>query len=215
MRVRVKIEGLRDVATAQAIAALGADAIGLVLAPSPRRVSIAQAAAIAQALPPWVSSVGVFVNAPLPEVNAAAADIGLDYVQLHGDETPEFASAVAARVIKAFRIRDERWADEVSKWVGGYSGQNLRAVLLDAYDPAARGGTGRRFNWQWISDARAAGLLASLPPIILAGGLDPACVADAIKHVQPWGVDVASGVESAPGVKDMDKVKAFITAAGV
>ena len=212
-RVRVKIEGLRDAATAQAVAGLGADAIGLVLAPSPRRVEVEQAAAIAAALPPGVLTVGVFVNASAEEINLAARRIGLHYVQLHGDEPPQLAGELERPCIKAFAIRDERWAEAVLNWLEQVPPRHPPvSVLLDAYCPVARGGTGKTFNWQLVAKARQAGRLAAMGPIILAGGLNPSNVREAIEIAQPWAVDVASGVESSPGVKDLAAVERFIQA---
>ena len=214
-RVRVKIEGLRDPATAVRIAQMGADAIGLVFAESPRRVTVEAAAAIAAALPPWVATVGVFVDAAPEQINQVVRRTGIQCVQLHGRERPQDAAAVAARFIKAFRVRDAAWIDEVRDWLDGCTpGARPAAVLLDAYDPRAHGGTGKRFNWEMVAQARAAGRLAGVEPIILAGGLAPASAADAVRIVQPWAVDVASGVESAPGVKDLAKVQAFLRAVG-
>jgi phosphoribosylanthranilate isomerase len=215
-RVRVKIEGLRDAATALKIAQMGADAIGLVFAESPRWVSPEQARDIVSALPPWVASVGVFVNADADTINRVIERTGIGFVQLHGDESPEIVPKIHARCIKAFRMRDEGWLGLVRSFmhrlaeIGG--AWNLSAVLLDAYDPAVRGGTGSKFNWQLVSDARLSGALAGIDPIILAGGLDASCVGSAIEVVKPWAVDVASGVEKAPGVKDLKKVAEFIRA---
>ncbi len=237
-RVRVKIEGLRDAATAARVAEMGADAVGLVFAESPRRVTADQAREIVSALPPRVTTVGVFVNAPADEINRAVERTGIAVVQLHGDEPPQLAAEVRALCIKAFRVKDEDWAQEVGKWLGavpresvrrrsdeGREGQPARhaargnpfvpsdlTILLDAYDPAVRGGSGRRFNWDWIARARQRGRMEDFGPILLAGGLDPDCVAEAIRKVRPWGVDVASGVESSPGVKDLGKVRAFLDA---
>jgi phosphoribosylanthranilate isomerase len=247
--VLVKIEGLRDPATAARVAELGADAIGLVFAPSPRRVSPERAREIVAALPPRAATVGVFVNAPADEINRVIDETGIQIVQLHGDEPPEAPARIHAPCIKAFRVRDEHWADEVRRWlaampaearsitrdshpvsaqapecenqvtVPGFVPARVTA-LLDAYDPGVRGGSGRRFNWDWIEHARAvgdtrgpgAGDLPNIGPVILAGGLDAGNVAEAIRKVRPWAVDVASGVESSPGVKDLAKVKAFIEA---
>jgi phosphoribosylanthranilate isomerase len=240
-RVVVKIEGLRDPADAVRVAELGAHMIGLVFAPSPRQVTLEQAAAVVAALPPGAAAVGVFVDSPADEINDAIEQTGIDLVQLHGDEPPELAAQIARPCIKAFRVRDERTLEEAAEWsdrarslFGGDRADTARlcksapvpgsprppvpgigspVVLLDAYDPRAAGGTGKRFNWQLVADARAAGKLDALGPIILAGGLDASCVAEAIRIVQPWAVDVASGVESSPGIKDMAKVEAFIRAA--
>jgi len=212
-RVRVKIEGLRDAAQAIEVAEMGADAIGLVFAESPRQVTCEQASAVVAALPPWVATVGVFVNEPVEEINETIAATGITNVQLHGDETPDVVGQIDVRCIKAFRVKSQGWADEVDAFLAGLDEAavaNLQAVLLDAYDKTIRGGSGRQFNWNMVAEARKVGRFADWPPIILAGGLAPDCVADAIRTVQPWAVDVASGVESAPGVKDMEKVRAFI-----
>ncbi len=214
-RVRVKIEGLRDGPTALKIAQMGADAIGLVFAESPRWVSPEQARAVVDVLPPWVATVGVFVDADAMTINRVVQRTGIGYVQLHGAEPPEIVARIDAPCIKAFRVRDAGWLDEVHAWLSACPARgNLSAVLLDAFSPNAAGGTGRRFNWSMVADARAAGKLAGVDPIILAGGLDAACVEDAIELVQPWAVDVASGVEKSPGVKDLKKVERFIRATG-
>lgn len=213
-RVRVKIEGLRNGADALRVARMGADAVGLVFAEaSPRWVSPDQAAAVVAALPPWVASVGVFVNSPPEVINRLVERTGITCVQLHGEEPPEWVDDLAAPVIKAFRVRDESWLADVRAWLDGLADRSrLSAVLLDAFDPGAHGGTGKSFNWQMVADARAAGGMDDLDPIILAGGLTPANVSGAIDLVQPWAVDVASGVEKAPGVKDFKKIESFLRA---
>jgi phosphoribosylanthranilate isomerase len=212
-RIRVKIEGLRDPATAMRIAQMGADAIGVVFAESPRWVSPEQARAIVDILPPWVATVGVFVNAQADTINRVVERTRIGYVQLHGEEPPEIVSQIQCPCIKAFRIRDESWLEQVHAWLGACEMRsNLAGVLLDAFNPKAHGGTGERFNWDWVSDARAAGAMKGVDPIILAGGLDDRCVGQAIDLVRPWAVDVASGVESSPGIKDLKKVERFIRA---
>lgn len=212
-RVRVKIEGLRDAPTAMRVAQMGADAIGLVFAESPRWVSPEQARAVVDVLPPWVSTVGVFVNADADTINRVTRRTGIDYVQLHGDEAPDIVARLSVPCIKAFRVRDGHWLSQMRQWLQACEARsNLAAVLLDAYDSSAPGGTGRRFNWDMVADARAAGAMAGIDPIILAGGLDASCVCQAIDLVQPWAVDVASGVEKSPGVKDLKKVERFIRA---
>lgn len=212
-RVRVKIEGLRDPGTALQIAQMGADAIGMVFAESPRWVSPQQARAIVDVLPPWVATVGVFVDSDAATINRVVERSHIGYVQLHGDEPPELVGEIAVPCIKAFRMRDDSWLTEARGWVEAVSVRsNLAAVLLDAYNPNVRGGTGERFNWELVADARAAGAMGAIEPIILAGGLDDACVSAAIDVVKPWAVDVASGVEKAPGVKDLRKVEKFIRA---
>ncbi|MFP4356397.1 MAG: phosphoribosylanthranilate isomerase [Phycisphaerae bacterium] len=212
-RVRVKIEGLRDAKTAMKIAQMGADAIGMVFADSPRWVSPEQARAICDNLPPWVATVGVFVDDDAATINRVIERTRIGYVQLHGDEDPGIVARIDRPCIKAFRIRDEGWLDEIRDWLIACDGRsNLSAILLDAFSAKAHGGTGKQFNWEMVADARAAGALGGIGPIILAGGLDPHCVGRAIDAVQPWAVDVASGVESSPGVKDLKKVEAFIRA---
>jgi phosphoribosylanthranilate isomerase len=202
---RVKICGITRAEDAELAASLGAWAIGFILWPQSKRVADpAVAAGIARAMRRRLELVGVFVNPTLDEVVQAAEAIGLTYVQLHGDEGPAFCTAVAertgARVIKALRIG---------------SGADIRAAeryhtdlhLLDAAAGAAYGGTGRTWDWDLIAQRR------SKVPVILSGGLTPDNVAEAIAAVKPWAVDVASGVESAPGVKDPAKVEAFFAAA--
>jgi phosphoribosylanthranilate isomerase len=212
-RVRIKIEGLRDPREAMKIAQMGADAVGVVFADSPRWVSPEQARAIVDVLPPWVATVGVFVNSDADTINRVLERTHVGYAQLHGDEPPDLVGLIHAPCIKAFRIRDEQSLAGACAWVRAVQARrNLAAVLLDAFDPAAPGGTGRRFQWDLVADARAAGALAGLDPIILAGGLDAGCVARAIDLVKPWAVDVASGVEKAPGVKDLRRVADFIEA---
>ena len=215
-RVRVKIEGLRDPVTALKIAQIGADAIGLVFADSPRWVSPEQARDIVAALPPWVATVGVFVNSDPATINRVVQRTGIQYVQLHGDESPELVTQIQARCIKAFRVRDESWLGQVRGFLeklDEIDGRwNLSAILLDAYNPSAAGGTGSRFNWELVNEARLSGAMAGIDPIILAGGLDASCVGAAIDLVKPWAVDVASGVEKTPGLKDLKKVTDFIRA---
>ena len=211
-RVRIKVCGLREADKACAIARCGADAIGLVFVErSPRWLSPEQARAITDVLPPFVWAVGVFVDAAPEAMNSVARHARLHYLQLHGDEPPEIVEALDRPVIKAFRMRDEGWLGEVRRWLDGVrSPSQVAAILLDAYREGAHGGTGERFRWEWVADARAAGALSGLPPIILSGGLDHANVITAIDVVQPWAVDVSSGVEKAPGVKDVAKASSFI-----
>jgi len=196
--VRVKICGITSVEDALQAVAAGADAIGLVFhESSPRFVFTEQAGAIVRALPPFVQAVGLFVNADADYVNATADFCRLDLVQLHGDEPPEFCGRMTRRVIKAFRVRDVTSLEPMKSYrVAGY--------LLDAWAPQAYGGTGTTFNWEI---ARIAG---GFGPVILAGGLDPENVREAVEKVTPYGVDVSSGVESRPGIKDPDKVREFI-----
>jgi len=205
MSVKVKICGITSPADAVAAAEAGADLIGLMFyKESPRQVSLQTAAKIARVLPPFVLKVGVFVNAPEDLVVRAVGECGLNLLQFHGDEPPEFCTQFGVMSMKAFRIRDVKSLKELPNY-------QTNAYLLDAYSPGARGGTGEKFNWDLAIEARKFG-----KPIFLAGGLTPENVADAARQVQPFGVDVSSGVESSPGKKDPAKVRAFIRAvAGV
>lgn len=210
---RVKICGLTDPTEARHIAELGADAIGLVFADSSRKVDPRQARQVTAALPAFVTVVGVFVDTSPEEINHIAEDVGLDLIQLHGRESPDMAASLNRPCIKAIRVRDASFVETVSQWVEPAAAQGyVRGILLDAYDPRARGGTGRTFNWQLLNDARRDGRLGADVPVILAGGLGPGNAADAIHAVHPYGLDVSSGVESSPGRKDLAAVEAFLAA---
>lgn len=200
--VKVKICGVRTVEDALVAARAGADAVGLNFWPRSRRcVDVETARAIALALPPLVTAVGLFVNQPREEIRAAVARARLGAIQLHGDEPPDACLGYDVPVWKALRLASPlplAWLDE---WEG------VQGFVLDAPAPSsgdAYGGTGKRCDWDI---AREAALRA---PVLLAGGLDPGNVADAVRAVRPWGVDVASGVERSPGVKDPEKVAAFV-----
>ena len=201
METRVKICGITNLADALAAVAAGADALGLnFYEKSPRHVSLKTAAEISKQLPPFVMRAGVFVNADEDLVTRAIGECGLSLLQFHGDETPEFCVQFGLMSMKAFRIRDA----ESLKGIPNYP---TDAYLLDAYSPEARGGTGEKFNWDLAIEAQKFG-----KPVFLAGGLTPENVADAVRKVRPFAVDVASGVESSPGQKDAAKVRAFIQA---
>jgi phosphoribosylanthranilate isomerase len=202
MSTIVKICGITNPADALAAVEAGADALGLMFyEPSPRNISLKAAAEIARQLPPFIVKVGVFVNATEETVSRAIGECGLNIAQFHGDESPEFCALFPVMTIKAFRMRD---ADSL-KALPEYP---TDAWLLDAYVADKQGGTGAKFNWDLAVEARKLGR-----PIFLAGGLTPENVADAVRQVQPYAVDVSSGVESVPGKKDHAKVRAFITAA--
>ena len=197
--VKVKICGITSREDAYTSVTAGADALGFVFYDkSPRHVAPDQAAEIIRSLPPFVQTVGLFVNQEAAVVNAIADRCGLDIIQLHGEETPAYCGDVRRRVIKAVRVKDITSLDALTLYqVSGY--------LLDAWSPAAHGGTGKTFNWDIAAEAVKLG-----HRIILAGGLTPATVAEAVLKVDPYGVDVSSGVESAPGVKDAVKVMQFV-----
>ena len=202
MNVKVKICGITRVADALAASEAGADALGFMFyASSPRCMNHERAAEIIRELPPFVAKVGVFVNPTEAEVREAIARCGLDTLQFHGEETPEFCRKFGLKTIKAFRIRDAASLQAT----GAYSGETW---LLDSYVAGQLGGTGARFNWDLAVEA-----VRSRRPVILAGGLTPENAAEAVRQVRPYGLDVSSGVESAPGLKDAAKVHAFIAAA--
>jgi phosphoribosylanthranilate isomerase len=202
MSTRVKICGITNLSDAQAAVAADADALGFIFyEKSPRFVSLKTAAEISRQLPSSVMRVGVFVNAPEDFVMRAIGECGLTLLQFHGDEPPEFCAQFGLMNMKAFRIRDA----ESLKPIPDYK---TDAYLLDAFSSATLGGTGEKFNWDLAVEARKFG-----KPIFLAGGLTPENVAEAVKKVEPFGVDVSSGVESSPGKKDHRKMNAFIKAA--
>lgn len=202
MDVRIKICGLTNWDDAWLAVEAGAHALGFVFHPaSPRCLSVAAAAAITRRLPPFVARVGVFVDTPADLIRAASRECRLDAVQLHGEESPEFCAAMPVPVLKAFRLRDAGTLAVLPRY-------QTAAWLLDSFVPGQPGGTGAVFNWALAVEAAKLGC-----PIILAGGLTPANVADAIRQVRPYAVDVSSGVEAVPGRKDPAKVRAFIQAA--
>jgi phosphoribosylanthranilate isomerase len=199
---KVKICGITNHSDARAAVNAGADALGFMFyASSPRFVSEKTAAEIIRALPPFVAKVGVFVNAGIETVRRTQEVCGLDTLQFHGDEPPGFCGQFQAKIIKAFRVREEKSLQEMAAY-------ESEAWLLDAFVPGKLGGTGERFNWELARQAAALN-----QRIILAGGLTPENVSDAIRQVRPYGVDVSSGVEAAPGKKDHAKIRDFIAAA--
>jgi phosphoribosylanthranilate isomerase len=202
MGLRIKICGITRIEDALAAVDAGADALGFMFYEgSPRYLATAMARKITSLLPPFVAKVGVFVDPTEKFVTEAIADCGLDTLQFHGNESPEFCRKFAGRIIKAFRIQNE----ESLRFLPTYA---TDAWLLDSFVAGQRGGTGAKFNWQLACEAKKLGR-----PVILAGGLTPENVAEAVRQVQPYAVDVSSGVESAPGKKDAALVKAFIKAA--
>jgi phosphoribosylanthranilate isomerase len=200
--VRVKICGITHTADALEAVEAGADALGFMFYErSPRQVSLTDAAAIIRCLPPFVAKVGVFVNPTRESVQRAMAECGLDTLQFHGEESSEFCGQFGLKVIKAFRISEAAALPALLAYA-------TDAWLLDSYVPGQHGGTGERFNWNLAVEAKA-----HARPLILAGGLAPSNVAEAVRRVRPFGVDVSSGVESAPGEKDPAKMRAFVAAA--
>jgi len=196
---RAKICGITRVEDGIAAARSGADAIGLVfVARSPRHVLPEQARAIAVALPPFVSTVALFVNPSVGEVEAVLKTVRPDLLQFHGEESPDFCRAFGVPYLKAFRVKPGVDLLQSAALYGDAQGW-----LLDAWSEAAHGGTGERFDWDLIPP--------DLPrPVVLAGGLSPANVAAAIRRVRPWAVDVSSGVEAGKGIKDAALIAAFM-----
>ncbi len=202
MTVRVKICGITNVEDALAAVDAGADALGFIFfGGSPRFIEPAAAQAIIGGLPPFVSKVGVFVDETLENVQRISRLTGVSAVQLHGNEAPAFCAALAPAVIKAFRIKDRSSLSAL----GSY---DRASFLLDSYVPGQPGGTGEKFSWELAVEAKSFGR-----PIILAGGLTPDNVTQAVEKTVPYAVDVSSGVEFAPGRKDHAKVRDFILAA--
>jgi phosphoribosylanthranilate isomerase len=200
--VKVKICGITSVADAQSAVNAGADAIGLMLYEgSPRRVSMDAAREIAGSLPPSVIRVGVFVDPRPSDVFAAIQHCGLTLLQFHGAETPEFCRQFGIMTMKAFRVKSAESLAPLQAFA-------TDAFLLDSCVPDKLGGSGQTFNWKLAVEAKKFGR-----PIFLAGGLTAENVADAIRSVEPFGVDVSSGVEFSPGRKDPEKIRAFIAAA--
>lgn len=194
----VKICGITREADAEAAVAAGASAIGFIFWPkSPRHIEPGRAAAIVRNLPPFVTPVGVFVNESAEHMNAVADIVGLGAVQLHGDEEPTLLSGITRPVVKAVGRVD---ADS------GFGWPERVVLLVDAHDPERRGGTGARADWD------AAAVLATSRRILLAGGITPANVVEAVTRVRPFGIDVSSGVEDAPGIKSADRIRELFEA---
>jgi phosphoribosylanthranilate isomerase len=201
--VYTKVCGITTPEDALTAAGSGADAIGLVFAESPRRLNVERAREIAGALPDGVLKIGVFVDEELEEVLRIAREVGLDYAQLHGDESPETVTVLqegGVKVIKALRIRD----DDSLAAMEDYEAD---LFLLDAWSEKARGGTGERFDWEVAKSLRGRG------NILVSGGLTPENVREAIRFFEPYGVDASSSLEDAPGKKNAERVRRFVSAA--
>jgi phosphoribosylanthranilate isomerase len=197
---KIKICGITSRADAALAVQLGADALGFNFYPkSPRYIRVPDAANICNELPPFVTKVGIFVDELEYEIERALGECLLNALQFHGDEPPGFCQKFAAKSIKAIRVRDEASLRAAAEY-------DVDALLFDTYTDAERGGTGKTFDWALAVKAKE--LLA--PPIILSGGLTTVNVQEAIRRVRPYAVDVASGVERAPGKKDPEKLRRFI-----
>jgi phosphoribosylanthranilate isomerase len=201
--VKVKVCGIKELDDARVAAAAGADAIGLVFAESPRRVSVERAREISTVLPEGVMKVGVFVDEDPQEVLRIAREVGLDYAQLHGDEGPEEVAEIrdgGLGVIKALRVRNAEALAAVERY-------EADLILLDAWSAEARGGTGARFDWRMAKSVRGR------DNILVSGGLDPDNVREAIEYFEPYGVDASSSLEDRPGKKNGERVRRFVGAA--
>ncbi|HSE57087.1 MAG TPA: phosphoribosylanthranilate isomerase [Nitrospiraceae bacterium] len=204
-RTKVKICGLTNLDDALAAAEAGADAVGFVLyRKSPRYIDPSTVRMIVRALPPLVLPVGVFVNEDAKTVSDTMDACGLALAQLHGDESSSYCELLGRPVLKALRVRDRISALAVAEYQGR---AGVRGFVLDACSSQAYGGTGLLADWNLAAE------LAKTCPILLAGGLTPENVADAIRTVRPYGVDVSSGVEASPGKKDHGRLRAFVQAA--
>ena len=197
-QVKVKICGMTNLKDVKVAVDGGVDAVGFIFyKKSPRSVTMQAVREIVLELPPFVDSVGVFVNETAEQINKIADHCKLDRVQLHGDESPAFCKKIRRRVIKVIRVKDIQSLKKLSDYP-------VSSFLLDTFSEDQYGGTGKVFDWNLAYPAKKYG------PIILAGGLTPINVHQAIQRIQPYGVDVCSGVESQPGIKDHKKIKAFL-----
>ena len=202
MSVRVKICGITSIDDAQAAVEAGADALGFMFyEPSPRYLTPEEAGAIIRELPAHVARVGVFVDTDEATIRNTATTAGLDTLQFHGNESPDFCTQFKLRTIKAFRVKD-------GESLGQLAGYGTDAWLLDSYVQGVPGGTGERFNWDLAVEAKRLGC-----PILLAGGVTPDNAGKAVDQVAPFGLDVSSGVEAAPGRKDAAKMATLIASA--
>ncbi|MDZ4180304.1 MAG: phosphoribosylanthranilate isomerase [Coriobacteriia bacterium] len=198
-RTRIKICGLTQAADAICAVDAGADALGVILyADSPRTIDLERAVEVLGDTPPLVARIGVFVDAPEDFVAEAVERIGLTAVQFHGDESPARCAGAPLPVIRVMRVGPGFSVSDIEPYIGA-----VAAVLLDTYSPEARGGTGSTFPWRQLDE------ISIEVPVILAGGLSAANVAEAIETVRPFAVDVASGVESSRGIKDHVAIRAF------
>jgi phosphoribosylanthranilate isomerase len=197
-RIKVKICGTTSLKDAFLAVESGADAIGFIFYKmSPRNISQKEAKEIILQLPPFIETVGVFVNETSDKINRIAEQCKLNSIQLHGEESPALCRRVKRKVIKAFRVKN---ADSL-KSIASY---DVSGFLLDSYNDGSKGGTGQVFDWNLALRVKKQG------PVILAGGLNPYNVFTAIHRVKPYGVDVCSGVENSPGIKDHEKIREFI-----
>ena len=204
MPIKIKICGITNLQDAEAAVEAGADALGFVFyAKSPRCIEPTVAKRIIAQLPPFVLPVGVFVNHDRDTVRNVFDECGLAFAQLHGDETPGFCESLGRPVLRAIRLRDRGSLLALAEYKGR---MGVRGFVVDAFSTQAYGGTGQTVDWALAHE------VAQAAPVILAGGLTPDNVQEAIQHVKPYGVDVSSGVEQNPGQKDHKKIRTFTEA---
>ena len=197
-QVKVKVCGMTSLKDALVAVEGGADAVGFIFyKKSPRSVTMKTVREIVLELPPFVDTVGVFVDETAEQINKIADYCNLDIIQLHGDESPTYCKKIRRKVIKAFRIKDMQSVKKISNF-------QVSGFLLDTFSEKLHGGTGKVFDWNLALPAKKFG------PVIMAGGLTPNNVQQAVRQIRPYGVDVCSGVESEPGIKDHKKVRAFL-----
>ncbi len=203
-RTRIKVCGMTDMAEANGLVAAGVDALGFIFVEaSPRNINPEKARKLVAALPPFVDAVGVFVDQDLEVVNEIAEYCGLTMVQLHGAESPQYCEAVDVRVVKTFSIRSDAEVCETNPYFDPYL-EVVSGILLDTFHEKLAGGSGQTFDWELTKKCHPT------VPLILAGGLNPENIADAIRQVRPFAVDVNSGVETSPGVKDIGAVERLV-----
>ena len=194
---RIKVCGITEYRDAALAAGLGAHALGFIFAPSPRRISREKAREIIRSLPPFIKSVGVFVDEDPTLIRESITFCGLDMVQLHGRETPETCGEFMPRTIKAFRIKGSSSLEIIKPYQ-----EKCRAILLDTYSEDSMGGTGKTFDWDLALEAKDMGV-----PVILAGGLDTFNIEEAISRVHPFAIDINSGIEESPGKKNHELMR--------
>ena len=198
--VRIKICGMTNREDAERAVELGANALGFIFAPSPRQVSPEEVRCMVEALPPFVQTVGVFVDEKMSDIRRIMKHCGLDLVQLQGDESPGFCRELMPDAVKSFRLKDETGLLPIKDYKG-----TVRAIHLDSYRKGTKGGTGEVFDWTLAVRAKALDI-----PLILSGGLGPLNIENAISAVRPYAVDINSGIEDRPGRKDHALMKQLI-----
>ena len=198
--VKVKVCGITNVEDASTAVQMGADALGFIFAKSPRRIRPEKARDIIQRMPPFVTTVGVFVDQDFGAIRKIMEFCRLDMVQLHGDESPAFCRKLAPHAVKAFRLKDALSIEPMASYRG-----KVRALLLDTYQEGIAGGTGATFDWRLAREAMDLGM-----PVILSGGLGPSNIKQAVTMVRPYAVDVNSGIEKSPGKKDPALIRALM-----